>query len=355
MSFLILDGLLANDSEPSLIEHQSAFQRLAEVCNVYRVSIPGGAMREAMLLGFTPHEIAMSQGPLTVSALGFDPPDKSVHFHLSLMSIEGDSLKQVLIEPTKDELDVVKEEAKKLNTKLLTTLIGKGLDHALVWEKLGEFRTVAPSRLTDKPYTHQLPEGDGEKDLRRFIDDSINILSELDLNRRRVDHGQPPLNVFWPWGAGVRGRVPSLALRYGFPHQVSSDSLRLLGLARLSGLRQLAIRGKGTELRLNNLMNEDSGLTHTIAFQELRGQGKLEEADWLAHQIGEQVILPALDIAKENESKLTILALNACEGLVAQFMGKPADNMWPFDERTLHESKVARTDLDELCRSSLVG
>ena len=84
-----------------------------------------------------------------------------------------------------------------------------------------------------------LPEGDNEPALRRFIDDSINLLSELEFNAERLDKGLLPVNLLWPWGQGIRTDVPNLALMRGAPATVLSDSLRLEGVARLAGYRPL--------------------------------------------------------------------------------------------------------------------
>ena len=85
---IILDGILGSPESDSLIRRVEGFQRLGEVSSLTRLSIPECETPEAMLLGLAPEEGQLRQGPLTVSALGWDPPERSLHFHLSLLSLQ---------------------------------------------------------------------------------------------------------------------------------------------------------------------------------------------------------------------------------------------------------------------------
>jgi len=238
-TILIVPGLLSDPGTESYLRQRlPALSVLSEIGALRKVSeLPESETPEAMLLGLGPSVVSLRQGPLTVSALGFDPPERSTHFHLSLMSYhDGDaSIPGVL--PRADELELVMSAAKRLDTKLLTVLKGEELNHALVWEALGDMGTTAASQLDRHPMIEHLPEGDGEAALRRFIDDSVNLLSSLELNERRLDEGLQPFNLLWPWGHGSRTAVPNLALRRGEPAVVESASMRLAGLTRLAGYK----------------------------------------------------------------------------------------------------------------------
>ena len=123
---IILDGILGSPESDSLIRRVEGFQRLGEVSSLTRLSIPECETIEAMLLGLAPEEGQLRQGPLTVSALGWDPPERSLHFHLSLLSLQDAILapKQQL---TPEEFAVIKSKLDVLKTKKLTTLVGYDL------------------------------------------------------------------------------------------------------------------------------------------------------------------------------------------------------------------------------------
>ncbi len=246
---LIIPELLSL-AEPFLDRSLPNLQALAASSTLFRLSrLEDVETPEARFLGLRPSDAALRQGPLTVAALGADPPSRSLHFHLSLLSIVGDTVLEPAPLPTDEELRPLLAASEKLNTRLLTIVASSGLDHGLVWEALGEMETAPVGTLLGEPLRGHYPVGDGEPMLRRFIDDSVNLLSDLQFNRRRIDEGQTPLNLLWPWGHGVRTPVPNLALRRASPAFVISNSLRLAGLTRLAGYRHSNIGWLGYGLQ----------------------------------------------------------------------------------------------------------
>ncbi|RYG36094.1 hypothetical protein EON81_10785 [bacterium] len=191
----------------------------------------GGGIREAAYLGYRPDEGQLAPGPLMVSALKADPPERSTHFHLALLSVDSDGV----VSRTTGELEPGVLE--KLRTRTLVPIKGHGQNHALVWEDIGVVRAATPRELFGKSFGECLPEGDNERGLRRLIDDSFNLLAETDTNRRLRDAGKAPANLLWPWGAGLRLPVPDLSLRRLASARASSQSWRLAGLSRLAGYR----------------------------------------------------------------------------------------------------------------------
>lgn len=293
----------------------------------------------------------MRQGPLTVSALGADPPERSTHFHVSLLGlVDGDVAGPPEVVPQGD-LDAIIQHAKKLNTRTLTFLSGENLDHALVWEGVGDLQTEPADEVIGQPMKPHRPEGDAEKELRRFIDDSVNLLSELELNERRMDEGLPPLNLLWPWGHGVRRPVPNLILKRGERAQVESASMRLAGLARLVGYRHGDRRavGKGTGTRLEHLVDQAMAHDLTILLIEapgqLRREGLIEELHWFVREMDGRLLKPLYDSALRGTGRFALIAPGEGSGLTLQFESAPAgNNRYPFDERALEERALTQTD-----------
>jgi hypothetical protein len=144
---LVIPELLAPDGESALDQRLPALQFMAENGEPFRIS-PIGALEtpEALYLGLDPGEAQMPQGPLTVAALGAEPPEGSTHFHVSLASLQDGSLAPAELSPTPEELRQILELAPKLNTKKLTFVSGEELDHALVWEGRGDMLTFSLPR-----------------------------------------------------------------------------------------------------------------------------------------------------------------------------------------------------------------
>lgn len=328
--------------------------RMAEFGRLRRiVPIPEVATPEALFLGMRPNEAQMAQGPLTVSAFRADPPERSTHFHLSLLSLDGNRISDPALEPSAEELRQILALTAKLNTRVLTIVPGDSRDHGLVWEGLGEMRTRSPKEAVEEGFSRSLPEGDAESLLRRFIDDSINLLMETEFNLRRVDEGLPPFNLLWPWGNGVRVPVPNLALRRGEPVQVESESIRLAGLTRLAGYRH------GDRHWLRHGLNLDLGrlapraletnalLALVAAPRRLRSDGRLEELAWFASRFDSELLAPLFDAAIREPRRISIVAPRAAGlGLELSYAhGDREANAIPFDERALSEDGIGKIDL----------
>ncbi len=356
MSVLVFRGLLEDSEDLSAVREVETFRLLGSRCSTLRFFTREDPFDSAVL-GHA--GLSMPQGPLTVAALGWDPPERSTHFHLSLLSLEGDSVCAIEDRVSADDLRLVEAELAKLKTQSMTVLKGEGLDHALVWERRVDLLTHAPGFAFEHGYLASRPEGDQENDLRRLIDDSVNILGELEFNQRRMDSGLPPLNLAWPWGHGVRLPVDNLALRLGYPWQVRSASLSLRGYARLSGFRISplppldSLHGKDVSRLVEDLKKEP----HTLAeldFSPWQGEQHLEEKAYRLDVLGRTLVEPMLEFCRDREYPLWILATNREDNGVAakvEFREHMRDH-FPFDERSLSERNVPEINLSHLLANS---
>jgi len=358
---VVVPELLSLD-EPVLDRGLPSISLLAERSILYRLAqLEPVETPEARLLGLRPSEAELRQGPLTISALGADPPPRSLHFHLSLASLYEDVIRQPEPGPGEEEVRTIVEVATKLNTRLLTLVAGSGVDHGLVWEALGDLETDPISSVVGCPIHEHLPRGDGEPMLRQYIDDSVNLLGELDLNRRRIDEGQMPLNLLWPWGHGERGPIPNLALRRGGPATVISSSLRLAGLTRLAGYRHLDVAwlGSGLQTRLREaaarLLDESNAVLVLHSLETFRAAGELDEAAYFARQLDSELLAPVLAQAADEPVRLLFAAPSSNhDGLAVQFDSKsPGDSIYPFDERSIDEERLPRIDLESVIAATL--
>lgn len=339
ISILILPGLLNSSEEPWLSDQTlPILNELSANSEVFGLNWLG---TEVELVGLEP-SFQMNQGPLTVAGLGADPPSRSVHFHISTLSVAGDRGGLPPYE-IPEELDApLKTALERLNTKSLIAVPGRGQDHGLVWENGSiDLETVPASDLIAGSLVSALPQGDGEFKLRRFIDDSINLLGDQEFNLIRQEEGLPPLNMFWPWGQGFRRDLPNLALRRGAVASFWSNSLRLAAVSRLSGY-QHADRltfGRGTSVRLEQLFKwfrADEISVATIGeFATWRESGSHEEYEWLLKEV-EARLEPYL----AGTRRLAVLAPGS-PGL--GFVYDPerrVNGRYPFDERTLEEPVI---------------
>jgi 2,3-bisphosphoglycerate-independent phosphoglycerate mutase len=350
--FVIPDLFGATPEDSPLVQKLETLRSMTELGELKRLNpLPPLETPEAIWLGMKPEEGQLRQGPLTVSAFGFDPPERSTHFHVSLLGYNDGNIIATPGQVSDEDLRLIQEQAKKLNTKTLTFLNGEDTDHALVWESFGDMQTNAASQVVGKEMKPFLPQGDGDRELRRFIDDSINILTSLELNERRIDEGIPPLNLLWPWGHGVRKPVPNLLLKRGERVHVESNSLRLAGLTRLVGYRHGNRQSFGAAIntRLKHLaeiaLSDDLSIILLDAPQQLREKGMLEELHWFVNELDTQLLKPLFQNGLKNPARLAVIGTGPQGGLSLNFETKMnSANIYPFDERTIEEKSVPKSN-----------
>lgn len=323
-----------------------------------------GSLLEAAWLGLNDETYNVGAGPLTVAALKVDPPERAVSMHLNLASVVEDELQEPTYVPEITELQPLLREAARLQTNDLYLAFGERVDHGLIWlEGSLDMGLTPPDIAFGHPVRHHLPEGDGEKKLRRFIDDSINLLTDHELNRRRSDEGLPPINVLWPWGAGFTPRLPNLALERGETVWCESGSMRLAGLARLVGYRHGPWQSfvQGLNLPLSRVLRESLDRPATVVFvslaHELRKMERMDELAWLVRRIDEDFFAPISEEIRRNPTRLAIVAPSQSPsafglGLIAE-TGMVSEDTTPFDERALEVKSPLRVRTGDFIQEAL--
>lgn len=360
---VILPGALEHEGTSSLFPSRSAvLEKLSLRGETYRVKAGPSHVPEAEWLGIG-REIELSEGVLAVSAFGADPPERSVHFCLSLMSTDGKCATQPSFLMPAELLREIWNEALRLETSRLILVKGFNLHHGLVWEDgSSELQCLEPMEVEDRGLLQSLPKGDGENMLRRFIDDSINLLSDLEANRVRQEEGLEPVNLLWPWGPGFRPQMPNLTVERGMSVQVESPSPRLKGLCRLVGYRHGDpwSTGTGTNLKLesiaSSLQRVPSGLAVVPSIGEFRTKEKHEEASWLGREILGRLVEPLL--REENDLPLRLLLIATRpdgEGLAIDFRSDAIREQRdiPFSAEALEEKSLPRVELSGLIAEAL--
>lgn len=347
-------GWLSPEGNSVLDRPGEAWQRIVTHGNVGRVLPDSGGMREAGLLGLNPASVQLSPGVLIVAALGLEPPARSVHLAVSPLVLEGDTLRFPQTTMTSEERTELALVAKRLDTRRLTFLNGPSMMHGLVWEDGSvDLGTTPPERALD--YRSALPQGDGEPMLRRWIDDSINMLREATFNRQRAEEGIERIEVLWPWGHGFRTPAPNLPLHYGTPIRCHSGSWRLQGLARLTGVAHAdpSLFGHGTKTRLSAILEPFDGVQVMAvdAFEEFNVKDHEPERIWLTEELERLVWTPLSDRESLN---MTVIAGSDNGGLVLTYDSRrQQENVVPFDERALDDRALKAMSTHEWVHEAL--
>lgn len=318
------------------------------------VGLPGGS--------------ALAAGPLMVAALGLEPPSRSVHYWLSLMSADESGR---LHTPETIRLDpptraAIEDAMARLATRRLHPRFGIEADHALVIEQGSlDVGTAEPEKVTGQFWFDHRPEGDDERLLRTLIDDSLNLLDGLEFNRRRADEGLPKLNLLWPWGPGFPPEMPNLALRRGEIAEVHGGEggrgrLQLKGICYWVGYRFEpggawpggAYPARGSWARfLTQSAPQVVVMPHAAAMTEARRWDVL--ADFL-DDLDRELLQPLASRPADDLPEFTLLFPDDQEGLGLRFgPGWREDRGWEFSPALRGESRLPLRYAHELVHQAL--
>lgn len=307
------------------------------------------------LLGYNPAESYTGIAPLEVIARGIHLGEEDVAFRCDLVTVLDETLmdnRASVISPKEAKL-LVEELNKKLSDKKTKFYPGAGYKNLLVVsdaelaESLDELECASPRSILGKKYTDNLPKGRHATVIIHLMTKSKEILETHEINRVRIDLGENPANMIWPWGQGKKPRLGLFKERTGLNGALVSEASFMKGLGKCA---EIAV-AKDLNSALSGhdfvLVYKES-VSDIYRFQDLKTKIKLiEQFDAL---VGE-----AVNALKGQEHRLLITAdyvspLNKVMPLHGHvpFMlcgsGVEADEQFSFNEKIASQSKLVFED-----------
>ena len=357
--------------------HLDALAKRALIGTVWTVPpdmYPGSDVANMAILGYDPRRYYTGRGPLEALAMGISLEEEDVAFRCSLISTDGEritdhSAGNISNEEAHPLIQLVDE---KLGTRYWRFFPGVGYRHVMVWhEGPTDVRCMPPHDVVGEQWAKHLPVGEGEEKLRRLIEDSLNLLDDHPINRRRRDEGKAPANMIWPWGQGITPKLPSFTLRHGVTGAVVAEVDLVKGIGRAAGLEVPTVPGATgylhTDYRalgawaLRMLDRHDFVFVHIEAPDEAGHQGDPEAKAWALEQIDEHIVAQLVDGLREHDYRMLVLpdhatpvAIRTHRAGAVPFMlydsreDLSRGNALTFDESAVEEAKLR---IDEGWRS----
>ncbi|MCX7798743.1 MAG: hypothetical protein N2109_00185 [Fimbriimonadales bacterium] len=356
---VLVPGWLGADEQDSVLvragESLTTWAQAASVRSVLQTTEQPTASPEAAWLGLDPARYSVEPGPLAAACFGARPPWGATCFHVSLLGTDGDSVWDALNLEDHEAAELI-GAARVLDTAETLLLEGEGPDHAWAtrWPP-PECDLVWASRLREVGYRQAT--ADLERRLRRWIEDSVDLLQDHDVNKRRMDRGLPPANLLWPWGPGsVRAYEPWSSEPSTVPW-VASGSIRVHGLAQLArmGRKPRAWFRNRSEPPFETLAEDAFQarrlIVHLADFRRARAAEDRERLGWLQLQFEARFLRPVMDQARKLPTRLLLAAWGERGALVGiADSEQPRTGDVPFDERALGEPLQPSHSLQEEIR-----
>ena len=327
---------------------------------------PGSDVTNMSILGYDPRMYYTGRGPLEAASLEVPLELRDIAFRANLVSTDGtvitdSSAGHISTDEARELISLLDQ---KLSTQKIRFYPGVSYRHIMVWrDGSDEVQTMAPYKIQDKPFGQYLPTGNGEQKLRQMTYDSLELLDEHPINRRRRDRGEAPANMLWFWGQGRQPDIPSFLGEHGITGSVVAAVDLIRGLGRMVGLRVVDVPGatgytdtnylgKG-QFALSALEDRDFVWVHVEAADEAAHEGNLDEKIKAIENMDRLVLGTILDglAASKQEFRILLLPDHPTPIATRSHSDTPVPfvlyssyaertSRVPFDERALDESEL---------------
>jgi len=338
---------------------------------------PGSDTCNMTILGYDPTKYYTGRGPIEAAAIGVPLDANDAAYRCSLVTCDGTTMFDYSSGhiPTEEATVLIELVASKLGSSRVKFYPGVSYRHIMAWRDGAiDVNTTPPHDITDQPIADYLPQGDGEDVLRQLMFDSLELLDNHPINRRRRDQGKRPGNMIWLWGQGRPPEFPGFFGLFGKQGAVITAVDLVRGLARLMGLKVINVPGAtgyiDTDYRAKAAYAIDAlrgGLdfvfVHVEAPDESGHEGNVDHKIGAIQDIDTLMAGPMIEAMKKiDDVRMLILPDHATpipmrthkEGPVPFLLydsTKPnRDSHAPFDERAIEEARTQIEDGTDLIR-----
>jgi 2,3-bisphosphoglycerate-independent phosphoglycerate mutase len=209
---------------------------------------PSSDVANLSLLGYNPKKYYTGRGPIEATSLGIRLGPHDIAFRCNLITaddedrIEDYSAGEV---PSKEAALLIDAVQKEFADRNVTFHAGISFRNIMVYGGTEEMTPTcfAPHDHMGELYEKYLPKGPGSKLIVEMILASRELLESHEINKVRIDLGENPANMIWPWSPGRMPQLERFEDRWGVKGAVICAVDLIKGLALLTGLDPVDVPG----------------------------------------------------------------------------------------------------------------
>ncbi|RAP45317.1 cofactor-independent phosphoglycerate mutase [uncultured Methanosphaera sp.] len=259
--------------------------------NVPDGKTPGSDVANTSIMGFDP-SMLKGRGPLEAPSVGVELNDDDVAFRLNFINIKDGAINDFTADHiTTEEAD---ELIKTLNEKFGD--IGKFYT-GVSYRNLFVINDIEMEDLTSTP-PHDVvgqqtsdnnlkPDNEKSRIINKLMEDSIEVLENHPVNKKRIEEGKLPANMIWLWGQGSKPVIGNFQEKYGLKGATITGVDLLKGISTYIGLDVIEVPGatayfdtnyqNKVDYALESLKTHDVQFIHIEAPDEAGHEGNLPE------------------------------------------------------------------------------
>ncbi|MEE1116747.1 MAG: cofactor-independent phosphoglycerate mutase [Methanosphaera sp.] len=284
---------------------------------------PGSDVANTSIMGFDP-SMLKGRGPLEAPSVGVSLGDNDVAFRLNFINVEDGKINDF----TADHIST--EEAEELIKALNENFgdIGKfypGVSYRnlFVIEDLSmeELKSTPPHDVVGQPVEDNNLKPNNEKSqlINKLMEDSVKVLENHPVNKKRVSEGKLPANMIWLWGQGAKPVIGNFPEKYGMSGATITGVDLLKGISTYIDLDVIEVPGatayfdtnyqNKVDYALESLKTHDVQFIHIEAPDEAGHEGNLPEKIRAIENIDSIILEKLLKELPNIDSEYTIAVL----------------------------------------------
>ena len=278
---------------------------------------PGSDVANLSILGYNPSIGYTGRGPLEAASLDISLEYDDIAFRCNLVTVADSTMVDYSAGhiSSRESGVLINLLEDRLGGKGIRFYPGKSYRHILVVKEQlleeghGSLYTTPPHDITGRIYQPYLPRGRGAQFINDLITQSRVFLADQEVNEIRIDLGENPANMIWPWGEGKRPEMEAFREKFGIKGALISGVDLLPGIARVIGLDVIEVpgatgyfdtdyEGKG-RAAISGLKDHDLIYLHVEAPDEAGHAGNITEKLKAIERIDEDIAAPLIEARQQ--------------------------------------------------------
>ena len=282
---------------------------LGMVQNVPPSMAPGSDVANLSVLGYDPKLYYTGRSPLEALSVGVQMEPDDIVFRCNLVTLteEEPYPEKTIVDHSSSEIstadaDILMDSIREhFNSGEFQFHTGTSYRHIMIWKHGRVSQLEPPHDHLERVIGPYLPQ---EACLRRFMEESFDILNNHPLNVQRAKEGKHKANSLWYWGAGTRPSLPNFTEKTGLKGAMISAVDLLKGIALGAGMLVCQVPGATgsidtnwegkAQAALQALLKDgcDFAYVHVEAPDEMAHQGLLQEKIESIEYLDSRLIAP---------------------------------------------------------------
>jgi len=293
---------------------------LGLVRTVPRGFSPGSDVANLSIFGYDPARHFTGRAPLEAASMGVKLNPRDVAFRCNLLTVSEKKGQAIMDDfsaghiSTEEAREIIMDMGKLLGNQEFNFYPGVSYRHLMVWrsgQQSLSLKTTPPHDITGKPIREYLPQGEGQNEILRLMEEAQKFLLNHPVNLARQRAGKKPANAIWLWGQGSAPALLPLTERYGLKGSVISAVDLMKGIGFYAGLEIVNVPGATgyldtnyagkAEYALRELSQKDFVYVHVEAPDEASHNGNLGDKIQAIEDFDGKIVGPILYGLKEYE------------------------------------------------------